>query len=170
MVQGLKSTPKVLIITNQQTVTGALSSFSLQQQKYNVILEPKAANAVERWAKETPDLIILDFNYPKNLIIQLIRALREQSVTPILLITRNMSDDDLLEVYNAGADDCLIKPLSPSIYLAKIRVWLRRSPTINADALEPLKIGSILLLPAERTITIRKSAPIHLTNLETRLL
>jgi hypothetical protein len=48
MAQGLKPAPKVLIISNQQTTTGTLSSFSLQQQKYNVVLEPKATNAVER--------------------------------------------------------------------------------------------------------------------------
>jgi DNA-binding response OmpR family regulator len=120
--------------------------------------------------KETPNLIILDVNYPKNLIIQLIRALRDETVTPIFLVTKNMTDDDLLEVYHAGVDDCLVKPFSPSIYLAKIRVWLRHSPNINAESLEPLKAGNILLLPSDRTITVGKNYPIHLTNLETRLL
>lgn len=162
-------TPKILMISNQPTVTGALTHFSLQQ-KYNIVLEPVAANALERWAEVLPDLIVLDINFPKDLILQLVRALREETFAPIMLLTRGMVEEDLQEVYDAGVDDCLIKPISPSIFLAKIRVWLRRSRTAPANILDPLKVGNIRLLPSERTVTIGKNAPVRLTNLELRLL
>jgi len=170
VAQMLKQAPKVLIVSNQQTTTGALSTFSLQQQKYSVVSEPTAANAVERWAQEQPDLIILDINFPKDLILQLVKALREETVTPIVLITRGLTEEDLLEAYEAGVDECLIKPVSPSIFLAKIRVWLRRSRSAPAEELQPLRVGILQLLPAERGLKMGKDQRVHLTNLEMRLL
>lgn len=169
MDERINSTPKILMISNQPTVTGSLTHFSLQQ-KYNIVLESVAANALERWAEVQPDLIVLDINFPKDLILQLIRMLREETFTPIILLTRGMVEDDLLEIYEAGADDCLMKPISPSVFLAKIRVWLRRSMTTPANVLDPLKVGNIRLLPSERTVVIGKDTPVRLTNLELRLL
>lgn len=169
MDEKARLTPKILMVSNQPTVTGALTHFSLQQ-KYNIFLEPVAANALERWAEVLPDLIVLDINFRKDLILQLVRALREETFAPIMLITRGMVEEDLQEVYDAGVDDCLVKPISPSIFLAKIRVWLRRSRTAPANVLDPLKVGNISLLPSERTVTVGKNAPLRLTNLELRLL
>ena len=85
MPEKLGSTPKVLIVSNRQT-TGPLWVFSLQQQKLNVVLEPNPLNAIPRWEKEIPDLIIFDLSLPKDSILELIKSLRAEMLIPFLLL------------------------------------------------------------------------------------
>ena len=87
MPEKLGSAPNVLIVSNRQT-TGPLWVFSLQQQKVNVVLESNPSNALQRWEKEIPDLILLDLNLPKVSILELIKALRGEMLIPILLLAR----------------------------------------------------------------------------------
>ena len=169
MAEKLGSTPKVLIVSNQQT-TGPLWVFSLQQQSLNVALESNPANTVARWEMEIPDLIILDMSFPEDATLDLIRKLRAETLTPILLLTPVRRDEYMLEAYKAGADDCLIKPVSPSLFQAKIKVWLRRSGNIFTDALNPVRVGTLQLFPSERLVILKNGGAVHLTNLELRLL
>lgn len=169
MAEKLGTTPKVLIVSNQQT-TGPLWVFSLQQQSLNVALESNPANTVARWEMEIPDLIILDMSLPEDATLALIRNLRAETLTPILLLTPVRSDEHVLEAYKAGVDDCLLKPVSPSLFQAKIKVWLRRSGNIFTDALNPVKVGTLQLFPAEKLVLLKNGGAVRLTNLELRLL
>ena len=169
MVEKLGSAPKVLIVSNKQT-TGPLWVFSLQQQKMNVVLEPDPSNALQRWEKENPDLIIFDINLPEIPTLELIRSLRAETLTPILLLTSARSEEYLLEAYQAGVDDYLIRPVSPSLLQAKIRVWLRRARSISVDVLNPIRVGTLQLFPSEKIILLKNGGAAHLTNLELRLL
>ena len=169
MTEKLATAPKVLIVSNQKT-TGPLWVFSLQQQNLNVALESIPANTLARWEKEIPDLIILDINLPEPLTLDLIGNLRAETLVPILLLTPVRSEEYVLEAYKAGVDDCLIKPVSPSLFQAKIRVWLRRSGNISIDVLNPLKVGSLQLFPSERMVFLANGSANRLTNLELRLL
>ncbi|MDQ3004667.1 MAG: response regulator transcription factor [Chloroflexota bacterium] len=170
MAEKLGSTPKVLIISNQQT-TGPLWVFSLQQQKLNVALEAVPANTLARCEAEAPDLIILDINLSEAQTLELIRSLRAEMLTPILLLTPSRTEEHVLEAYKAGVDDCMLKPVSPSIFQAKIKVWLSHSvgrPSI--DHLNPLKVGTLQLFPSEKMVLLQNGGAARLTNLELRLL
>jgi DNA-binding response OmpR family regulator len=168
MSEKLGSAPKVLIISNRPT-TGPLWVFSLQQQKLSVVLETTPSNAFPRWEKEIPDLILLDMNLPKVPTLELIKGLRGEMLIPILLLASAWSEEDVLEGYEAGIDDYLVKPVSPSLLQAKIKVWLRRSASISIDVLNPLRVGTLHLFPSEKTILLQNTA-VRLTNLELRLL
>lgn len=161
--------PRVLIVSNQQT-TGPLWVFSLQQQNLHVMLEADPAKTMQRCELETPDLVILDINLPEAQTVDLIRGLRAEMVTPILLLTPPRSEENIIEVYKAGVDDYLIKPVSPSLFNAKVMVWLRRSWSATTSTLDPVKIGGMHIFPNERMIIRDTGQPIHLTNLELRLL
>jgi len=165
----LGSTPKVLIVSNQQT-TGPLWVFSLQQQHLNVALESDPSHTVARWEKENPDLMILDISLPEETTLELIRDLRAETLTPIVLLTPVRSEEHVLEAYKAGVDDCLIKPVSPSLFQAKIKVWLMRSGNIFSDALNPVRVGTLQLFPAEKLVLLKNGGAVRLTNLELRLL
>src|SRR5512147_1170739 len=101
MPEKLTLGPRVLIVSNQQT-TGPLWVFSLQQQSLHVMLEPVPANTLRRCELETPDLIILDINLAETQIIDLIKNLRAEMVTPILLLTSAKAEEFVIEAYNAG--------------------------------------------------------------------
>lgn len=169
MPEKLEPTPKVLIVSNQQT-TGPLWVFSLQREKLNVALESVPANTLSRCEMESPDLIILDINLSEAQTLDLIRSLRAEMLTPIVLLTPSRAEEHVLEAYKAGVDDCMLKPVSPSLFQAKIKVWLRRSGSIFADTLNPLKVGTLQLFPSERMVLLKNGGAVRLTNLELRLL
>jgi DNA-binding response OmpR family regulator len=161
--------PRVLIVSNQQT-TGPLWVFSLQQQSLYVVLESDPSKTLQRCEMETPDLIILDINLPEAQMLDLLKSLRAEMVTPILLLTPPRSEDHIVEAYKAGVDDYMIKPVSPSLFNAKVKVWIRRSWSATTSTLDPVKIGGMHVFPNERMIIRDNGQPVHLTNLELRLL
>ncbi len=169
MPEKLGPTPKVLIISNRLT-TGPLWVFSLQQQKLKVVLEANPSNALPRWEKEIPDLIVIDVNLPRVPILELIKSLRGEMLIPFLLLASAWSEEDVLEAYEAGIDDYLARPVSPSLLQAKIKVWLRRSASVSLDVLNQIKVGTLQLFPSEKTILLEKGGAVRLTNLELRLL
>lgn len=160
--------PKILIISNLQT-TSPLWAFNITQQRWEVALEPHPAKATERWAEILPDLIVCDID-PDSLSIEVITKLRDEAVLPILLLTSNRSDKFLLEAYEAGVDECVLKPIHPLLFEAKLKAWLRRSSNVPVDVLEALRVDALQLIPADRAVVLDDKDPIHLTNLELRLL
>ena len=169
MTNKVELTPKVLIVSNQQT-TGPLWVFSLQQQKLNVALEAVPANTLTRCEAESPSLIILDTNLPEEQTLELIRNLRAEMLTPILLLTPARTEEFVLEAYKAGVDDCISKPVGPSLFQAKVKVWLRRFGSLSVDALDPIRVGMLQLFPSEKIAILRNGNTVRLTNLELRLL
>jgi DNA-binding response OmpR family regulator len=169
MAEKLISGPRVLIVSNQQT-TGPLWAFSLQQQNLYVVLEPAPANTLKRCELETPDLIVLDISMPDSQILELIKSLRADMVTPIILLASMKSEGFMIDAYDAGVDDFLVKPVSPSLFNAKVKVWLRRSWSATTGTLDPIRVGGMHIFPNERMIIRDNGQPVHLTNLELRLL
>ena len=170
MTEKLGTVPKVLIVSNQQT-TGPLWVFSLQQQKLNVALEAVPAHTLARCEAESPDLIILDISQSEALTLELIKSLRAEMVTVIVLLTPARSEEFVIEAFKAGVDDCILKPVSPSLFQAKIKVWLRRSGSLHTvDAMNPLKVGTLQLFPSEKMVLLKNGGAVRLTNLELRLL
>ena len=161
--------PRVLIVSNQQT-TGPLWAFSLQQQSLHVVLEADPSNTLKRCEMETPDLLILDINLPEAQTVDLIKNLRAEMVIPILLLTPPRSEESIIDAYKAGVDDYLIKPVSPSLFNAKVRVWLRRSWSATTSTLDPVNIGRMHIFPADRMVMKNNGEVVHLTNLELRLI
>ncbi len=169
MSEKLSRAPKVMIVSNQQT-TGPLWVFSLQLQKLNVVLEADPTHTLQRCEVESPDLIILDINFPESQTLDLLKSLRTEFLTPIMLLTPVRSEEYILETYKAGVDDCIPKPVSPSLFQAKVKVWLRRFGSVSADNLNTVKVGTLQLFPAERIVILKNGGAVPLTNLELRLL
>ena len=169
MPEKLGRAPKVLVVSNQQT-TGPLWVFSLQQQQLNVLLEADPTRTLQRCELEAPDLIILDINFPEADTLELIRSLRAEMLAPILLLTPVRSEEYVIETYKAGVDDCMTKPVSPSLFQAKVRVWLRRFGSFSSDEIKPVKVGTMQIFPAERMVMLKNGGVVQLTNLELRLL
>jgi DNA-binding response OmpR family regulator len=162
-------TPKVLVVSNSMT-TGPLWAFSLQEQNFDVVMEQNPTKMLRRWAEEVPNLIVVDINTTEPTLLSMISSLREESVVPVLFLTQNKPEEYILQAYDAGVDECVVKPISPSLFHAKIKAWLRRSSSVPMYALDPLKVGRVNLIPSERAIVLDNGNPIHLTNLELRLL
>jgi DNA-binding response OmpR family regulator len=95
-----------------------------------VILETDRARVIQRWSETLPDMVVFDID-SEWVAIELITKLRDEAVLPIRLLTSIRSDQFMLEVYEAGVDECVLKQIHPSLFHAKIRAWLRRAAWAN---------------------------------------
>jgi DNA-binding response OmpR family regulator len=159
----------VLVVSDDREVAG-IWAFALRQMGLQTILAHSAAEAVSQWSQHAFDLILVDVCGPRLDGIGLVRRLRAEAVNPILLLTAEHQEGQILQAYEAGVDECVVKPVSPSMFLAKVRAWLRRSWTVPTQALDPLEVGPLRLDPATRQVTVGGSHLVRLTNLEFRLL
>lgn len=161
--------PKILLVCAQQS-NSSQWNFTVRQQRLQVLTEHRPDRAFQRWSNEAPDLVIFDLEPDESLAIDLVRELREQAVIPILMLGSNRTDQFMLEAYEAGVDEYILKPIHPSLLRAKVKAWLRRSWSIPVDMLDTLKVGELEFIPAERMILLNGHEPVHLTNLELRLM
>lgn len=160
---------RLLLVTDDPN-TGQLWAYGLAQKGIKVMVAGSAKESRAFRAKDTFDLIVIDMYTPKLDGVQLCRELRLEFVNPILLITYAGSEPALLEAYQAGADECIVKPLSPALFLAKVMAWLRRSWTMPVEALDSVQAGKFRLDSARRQLVKDEKTAIKLTNLEFRLL
>jgi DNA-binding response OmpR family regulator len=159
----------VLLVGDDREV-GGIWSFALRQMGLQPVLAHSATEALSLWERQAYDLVLIDVSGPRLDGIGLARRLRAEAVNPILLFTPDREETQVLQAYQAGVDECVLKPVSPAMFLAKVRAWLRRTWTVPTAGLEPIEKGPLRLDPASRQVTVEGGNPIRLTNLEFRLL
>ena len=160
--------PKILIVSNLQS-TSRVGVLRATQQRWEIALEAQPAKAIERWVEELPDLVLCELD-SDSISLDVVTQLREEAVLPILLLTANHSDPFLLRAYEAGVDECILKPIPPSLLEAKVKAWLRHTSSVPVDVLETLKIDDLELIPSDRSVILENKDPVRLTNLDLRLL
>ena len=160
---------KIFVVCNQRD-TAPVWGYILRQQGLIVILETSVEKAIDRWSTEMPDLVVLDLTGSHQERMEIYQRFRAVSEAPILLFLPTYHETEILEVYQAGVDDVIIKPISPPIFLAKIMAWVRRSWTVPVASLNLILAGSHRLDPTRRCLIKADGLEVRLTNLEFRLL
>jgi two-component system response regulator MtrA len=113
-----------------------------------------------------PDLVLLDLMLPGTDGIDVCRAIRAESGTPIVMLTARSDTVDVVIGLESGADDYILKPFKPKELVARIRARLRRNDEIAG---ETLRIGDLSIDVAGHVVS-RDNVPISLTPLEFDLL
>jgi DNA-binding response OmpR family regulator len=158
---------KALIVDDDLVLADVLA-FTLRREGFQVLQAHDGAEALERWAEEQPDLVILDVNMPRLDGFQVCRRIREESDTPIVLLTVRGEEDDIVHGLELGADDYITKPFSPRQLVARARAVLRRASRSGPPTAR--EAGSLALDPARRELCIGDGPTVALTALENRLL
>ncbi|MCJ7626729.1 MAG: response regulator transcription factor [Anaerolineaceae bacterium] len=158
---------KTLVVDDDRTLADVVA-YSLRRAGYEVILSDNGEDALIQWAREDPDLIILDINLPILDGFTVCRRIRKQANTPIIMLTVRSDDHDIVRSLGYGADDYITKPFSPSQLIARVQAVLRRARR-SPPALSR-QIGKMHLDLNKRELTIGQGDPIRLTPLELRLL
>jgi len=164
-----QSVPKIFVLCDRND-TAPLWGYVIRQQGLVAILETDFEKAMDHWAAEIPELVVIDLNNGKQELLELCRLFRTVSVAPILLVLPTYHETQILDAYALGVDDVIVKPVSPPILVAKLMAWLRRSWVISTDGLESVKVGKYRLIPVLRSLVDPSDHEIRLTNLEFRLL
>jgi DNA-binding response OmpR family regulator len=161
-----ESALRVFVICDQDA-TAPIWGYIIREKGLVAILETSVERAMDRAMEEIPDLIVIDVNASHAQRIALCRRFRSLSSSPILLFLPTNHETEILEAYQSGVDECVIKPISPAIFLAKIMAWTRRSWSVP---MSPVRAGKLRLDPARRSAVQPGGEEVRLTNLEFRLL
>jgi DNA-binding response OmpR family regulator len=159
----------VLLVT-EDAHAGPVWAYALAQAGVQAALARSAAEAVCRWGEHDFDAILLDVCSDWAHGLRVIRDLRARGAGPILVLCPHAGESHAVAAYAAGADECIAKPVSAAILVAKVRAWLRRRRTIRTDSLLPLEAGGLRLEPARQEVRLAGGAAVPLTGLELRLL
>ncbi|MEW5871275.1 MAG: response regulator transcription factor [Chloroflexota bacterium] len=158
---------KILIVDDDLALADVLA-FTLRRAGFEVLLAHNGLEALEKYRRELPDLLLLDWALPYLDGLEVCTRVRAASDVPILMLTVRNADDDVVAALEAGADAYITKPFSPRQLVARLRALLRRS---GGEFKEILRTGA-LVLDVERREVYRggDASPVRLTRLETRLL
>lgn len=161
--------PRIAVVEDEEAL-GVLLRYNLEAEGFEVDTILRGDEAEIRLRERLPDLLILDWMLPGVSGIELCRRLRQRPETerlPIIMLTARGEEGDRIRGLDAGADDYVSKPFSPTELVARIRAVLRRIRPALAD--EALSYADIVMdLVAHRVI--RAGKPVHLGPTEFRLL
>jgi two-component system phosphate regulon response regulator PhoB len=160
---------KILLVEDEAGIA-ELIRFSLATAGYVVQIATNVRTARTLLTDGLPHAVILDWMLPDESGIKLLRDLRSDKRTaslPVVMLTARSQDQDKVGGLDAGADDYITKPFSPSELQARLRALLRRrQPHLNTEVIE---IEGILLDPVKHRVTYAK-AEVELGPTEFKLL
>jgi DNA-binding response OmpR family regulator len=157
---------KVLVVDDDEQLA-ALVAFTLRREGYEVVSASDGVAALESWAAERPDLVLLDVNLPRLDGYEVLARLRAGGGPPVILLTVRSDEEDVVRGLDLGADDYVAKPFSPRTLLARIRAVLRRGGIAPSD---DVAAGDLRLDADRQEVLVGDRAPVRLTPLEYRLL
>jgi two-component system, OmpR family, KDP operon response regulator KdpE len=128
-----------------------------------------AADGLRAWEVRRPDLILLDLGLPDRDGLTVIRQVRGEAATPILVLSARGDEHDRVTALEQGADDYLTKPFGLAELRARIAALLRRAAGPLADAGGLLTVGPVILDIARREVHVRDQT-VDLTPREYELL
>jgi DNA-binding response OmpR family regulator len=118
-----------------------------------------------------PDLVVLDLTQtPTEDVLHLCALARAFTNHPLLLFAAQCDEALCIRLYNVGVDECVFKPVSPALFLAKVRAWARHSGRADAPLSSLQDVGGVHLNPLKHEVTVGVGSAIHLTRLEFRVL
>jgi two-component system, OmpR family, KDP operon response regulator KdpE len=123
----------VLIVEDDVQLSRILQ-LDLQRNGFQVIVCSTGLDGLKTFHEAKPDLVILDIALPLMDGLTVCRRIRETSNIPILMMTAHaVSEEEIAEGLNAGADEYMIKPLGKIEFHARVNALLRRAQVYDTD-------------------------------------
>jgi two-component system KDP operon response regulator KdpE len=150
--EGSASRPIVLIVEDDDATRKAVGS-NLDAHGYAVTGVASAREALRSWELRRPDVIILDLGLPDRDGISVVRRVRAEATTPVLVLSARDAERDKVAALEAGADDYVTKPFGMAELRARLGALLRRAAGPAADSAGTLVLGPITIDVGRRTAT-----------------
>jgi len=125
----------LLVVEDEATLRETLA-YNLKREGYDVVSTGDGGEALELARDNAFDLIVLDVMLPTLDGLSIVRILRKEQRTPIILLTARSGEVDRIMGLETGADDYVVKPFSLGELLARVRAVLRRSVPETTTRLE----------------------------------
>jgi two-component system KDP operon response regulator KdpE len=158
----------ILLVEDDDRTRRAVAA-NLEGHGYGVRAAADGEEALVLWELRRPDLILLDLGLPGIDGIGVLRRVRRDATTPVVVLSARGEERDKVEALDDGADDYLAKPFGMAELHARVRAALRRTLVTGIDPDGVLEIGPLRLDPNRRLVTVAGS-DVHLTPREYELL
>ncbi len=164
---------RLLIVDDDRGLVNLIKRF-LEGEGFQVDAAYDHASGLNSALSGEHELIILDVMLPGGSGFELLKALRQQSSVPVLLLTARGEAVDRILGLEIGADDYLAKPFDPRELVARVRAIFRRTRDTTPaaprnDHDEVLTVGDITMSLGSRTVTCVDD-PVDLTSVEFNVL
>ncbi|HEX7167840.1 MAG TPA: response regulator transcription factor [Acidimicrobiales bacterium] len=158
---------RILAVEDDERIRSAVR-LALEDEGYVVAEAASGEEALERFASDPHDVVLIDVMLPGIDGFEVCRAIRRSSDVPVIMVTARGDTSDVVTGLEAGADDYVTKPFVTKELSARIRALLRR---VRAAAGGPpvVRFGALEISP-DAGVVRRDGQEIHLTKTEFRLL
>ena len=157
---------RVLICDDELHILRALKVV-LRDAGFDPVATANVQEALDAASVRPPDAAIIDLMLPDGHGVDIVRALREWSAMPIIVLSALGEEDDKVQALEAGADDYVTKPFGPRELVARLNAALRRAgeavdePAVSVDGLD---------VDLAARVVRRDGEEVHLTPIEYDLL
>ncbi len=155
-----------ILVVDDDTALAEMIGIVLRSEGFEPAFCDDGDAALDEFRRVRPELVLLDLMLPGTDGIEVCARIREESGTPIIMLTARSDTADVVKGLESGADDYIVKPFNPKELVARIRTRLRPSPP---SAVGSLTIGDLTIDVAGHEVR-RGDAKINLTPLEFELL
>jgi two-component system response regulator VicR len=142
---------KILVVDDEPAIVKGLV-YSLKQDGYEIDAAYDGEEAVEKFANNSYDLVILDVMLPKLDGFGVLQKIRERSKLPVIMLTAKGEDMDKILGLEYGADDYITKPFNILELKARIKAIFRRMNGGNQDQI--IKIKNMTINLVNRSVVI----------------
>lgn len=156
---------RVLVVDDDAALSEMLG-IVLRGEGFEPVFCADGAEALNAFRESKPDLVLLDLMLPGRDGIDVCRAIRAESGTPIVMLTAKSDTIDVVVGLESGADDYVVKPFKPKELVARIRARIRRNDEAPAQV---LVVGDLEIDVTGHTVR-RAGEVLSLTPLEFDLL
>jgi two-component system KDP operon response regulator KdpE len=158
----------ILLVEDDEAVRGTVAA-NLTAHGYRIVEALDVAEGLRRWDAERPDMILLDLGLPDGDGTAIIRRVRREATTPILVLSARGAEPDKVAALEAGADDYVTKPFGLAELRARVAALLRRTAGPAADASGTIRHGPLTMDLSRRVASVN-GKPLDLTPREYELL
>ena len=167
----MEETSARILVVDDENAVQTLLGYPLRKDGYEVVTAHDGREALDRFAEQRFDLVVLDIMLPKLDGIEVCRRLRSRSQVPIIMLTAKDDEVDKVLGLEMGADDYITKPFSVREFRSRVRAALRRSEMASSRRTdgEPIVAGDLRIDFERRAVEVR-SDPVVLTYVEFEIL
>ncbi|MBI1766801.1 MAG: response regulator [Bacteroidetes bacterium] len=160
------NSPVILIIDDESQIRKLLT-ITLQSNGYHALESETAKEGMITAASKPPDLILLDIGLPDESGHEVLKHLREWYSNPIIILSVQDSEEDIVSALDHGASDYLVKPFRTGELLARIRSALRKN---SFDENSSVMVSGDLIIDFGARVVKKESKIVKLTATEYSLL
>jgi DNA-binding response OmpR family regulator len=160
--------PQTILIVDDEMRLRQMMRVYLEQEGYRVVEAGGGQAALFVARHEKPDLILLDLMMPDMGGYDFLRVYSKEAVTPVIILTAKLEDQDKILGLELGADDYVTKPFNVRELVARVRAVLRRMHKAGNEA-DLLRVADVTLDRATFSVQVGTQA-VDLTRSEFELL